>query len=148
MIKQITFEIILPIWREKLWPGRISAIEPYSAMLHLSPIHDMGNFKLSAWYLGVYEGDVLLGVNSGHMCTDGTARSRGLWVSPDYRKRGLGKQLLEATTTLAKNEGAIAIWSYSRKTSWPTYESVGHKLTSGWQESETSDNNAYCYMKL
>jgi GNAT superfamily N-acetyltransferase len=148
MIKEIDFETILPIWREKLWPGRISAIETHSAMLHLSPIHDMGNFILPAWYIGVFEGDMLVGVNSGHMCTDDTARSRGLWVSPDYRKKGLGKQLLIATTSFAKTFNASAIWSYSRKTSWPTYESIGYKLTSDWQQSETSEANAYCYMTI
>jgi GNAT superfamily N-acetyltransferase len=147
-IENISFDKILPIWKEDLWPGRISPIETHSAMLHLSGKYDMGNFLLPAWYFGVYVDDKLVGVNSGHLCTDNTARSRGLWVSPLYRKKGYGKKLLIFTADLAKTLGAVAIWSYSRKTSWPTYESTGYKLTSDWQQSETSEANAYCYMEL
>ena len=148
MIKEINFETILPIWRDKLWPGRVSAIETHSAMLHLYTEYDMGNFLLPVWYIGYYEDNELIGVNSGHMCVDGSARSRGLWIMPEFRKNGRGKQLLGATIAKAREYNASSIWSYSRKTSWPTYKSVGFILTSDWQQSETSEANAYCYLEL
>ena len=142
-IKLIDFDTILPFWRDRLWFGRISPIESHSAMLHLSTKYDMENFTLPAWYCGYYVDDEIVGVNSGHMCADGSARSRGLWVCPENRKNGLGKQLLLATIDQAKIQGANSIWSYTRKTSWPTYESAGFALTSNWEQSETSEANAY-----
>jgi len=148
MIKEIDFETILPIWRDKLWPGRVSAIETHSAMLHLFTEYDVGNFLLPVWYLGYYVDNALIGVNSGHMCVDMSARSRGLWIMPEFRKKGYGKQLLMTTIEKAKECNATSIWSYSRKTSWPTYESVGFILTSEWNQSETSEANAYCYLEL
>ena len=148
MIKEITFEEILPIWKEKLWPGRLSPIETHSAMLHLYTEYSMDNFQLPVWYLGCYENNQLIGVNSGHMCADGTARSRGLWVSPESRGKGHGKQLLLTTIDGAKEHKATSIWSFPRKSSWPTYHSAGFILTSDWKASETSEANAYCYMDL
>lgn len=148
MIKEIDFETILPIWKEKLWPNRSSAIETHSAMLHLYIEHDMGNFLLPVWYFGYYVDKELVGVNSGHLCADTSARSRGLWIMPEFRKKGYGKQLLMATIERAKEHNATSVWSMPRKTSWQTYKSVGFALTSEWKQSETSEANAYCYLKL
>ena len=147
-IIKIDFETILQIWKDELWPGRVSAIETHSAMLHLYKEYDMGNFLLPSWYHGYIVDEELVGVNSGHMCTDGSARSRGLWVCPKNRKNGYGKQLLEATITEARVQDANSVWSYSRKTSWTTYQSAGFVLTSEWEKSETSEANAYCYIRL
>ncbi len=147
-LREITFDDILPIWKDQLWPGRMSPIETHSAMLHLSEIYDMHNFLLPVWYHGIYEDDTLIGVNSGHMCADGTARSRGLWVCPKSRKKGYGKQLLLETIESAKYFKARSAWSFPRKTSWPTYQSAGFLLTSEWKGSETSEANAYCFMDL
>jgi len=147
-IIKIDFETILPVWKDELWPGRVSAIETHSAMLHLYKEYDIGNFLLPSWYLGYIVDEELIGVNSGHMCIDGSARSRGLWVCPKNRKNGYGKQLLDATIAEAKVQNASSVWSYSRKTSWPTYESAGFVLTSDWEQSETSEANAYCYIRI
>jgi GNAT superfamily N-acetyltransferase len=147
-IVEINFEIISSIWKDKLWPDRISPIETHSAMLHLVTGYNMNNFLLPVWYHGIYVDNELIGVNSGHMCADDTARSRGLWVCPNYRKNGYGKQLLSATIDVAREHMALAVWSYPRKTSWPTYKSAGFVLTSDWGQSETSEANAYCYMDL
>jgi len=148
MIKEIDFETILPIWRDKLWPDRISPIESHSAMLYLFTEHDMGNFLLPAWYYGYYVNNELIGVNSGHLCVDGSIRSRGLWVCPNYRGNGYGKQLLIATIDKARTHKATSIWSLPRKSSWSTYKSAGFVLTSDWQKTETSEANAYCYLEL
>ena len=148
MIKEIDFETILPIWRDKLWPDRISPIESHSAMLYLFTEHDMGNFLLPAWYYGYYVNNELIGVNSGHLCVDGSVRSRGLWVCLNYRGNGYGKQLLIATIDKARIHKATSIWSLPRKSSWSTYKSAGFVLTSDWQKTETSEANAYCYLEL
>ena len=148
MIKEIKFDAILPIWTAELWPDRVSPIETRSAMLHLSTEYDIGNFLLPAWYLGYYEDNALIGVNSGHMCVDNSARSRGLWIAPNFRQRGYGKRLLLATIDRAREYGATSAWSFPRKSSWKTYQSAGFILTSEWKQSETNDANAYCYLTL
>jgi len=147
-IIEIDFETISSIWRDDLWPGRLSPIETHSAMLHLYTEYDMGNFLLPVWYHGYIVDEELIGVNSGHMCVDGSVRSRGLWVYPKYRGNSYGKQLLLATIASARTYNATSVWSYPRKSSWPTYKSAGFILTSDWGKSETSEANAYCYLRI
>ena len=133
MIKQITWEEILPIWQNKLWAGRTSPIETNSAMKILTG-HDMYNMSTTATFFGYIVGDQIVGVNGGHGCSDGTYRSRGLWVDP---------KLLVATYEQGLAEGYSTTWSYPRLTSWPTYQRAGFELVSNWEVSETSDSNAY-----
>ena len=142
MIINITFLEIKSVWENELWPGR-KDIEPASAMLY-SRSYSMKNFELPAFYFGIYDSTKLIGVNSGHMCDDGSFRSRGLWVDPNYRKRGLGVQLLSKTIAAGSKMGADFCWSLPRKTSWPAYERAGFILTSDWMKTDTSDANAYC----
>ena len=147
-ILEITFADILLTWSAYLWPNRKSVIETHSAMIHLNHVYDVGNFLLPSWYHGFYIDGELAGVNSGHICTDKSIRSRGLWVYPKFRQQGIGKRLLVATIEKGRDYNPTSAWSYPRKSSWPTYESAGFKLTSDWEESETSEANAYCYLKL
>lgn len=143
MIKKILFEDIYIVWRNNLWPDRKSKIETNSAMDFLHG-YDMFNMSTTPTFFGYYLFDKLVGVNSGHMCKDLQYRSRGLYVFESYRGLGLGKELLQATIDQAMSEKAKMIWSYPRKTSWKTYESVGFKLITNWEQSETSESNAYC----
>lgn len=145
MIKEISWEQIFKIWRNELWPKRVSAIESHSAMIYKQPNKfDMTNFSLPAWYYGYFINGELIGVNSGHMCGDGMARSRGLWVKEDHRRKGYATELLAKTRKHAEQIGASAIWSYPRKFSWPIYQRNNFMLTSNWHPCETSPLNAYC----
>lgn len=143
MIKFITFEEILPIWKIYLWPDRKSNIESHSQML-LSGNFSQDNFQLQSFYYGYYKDGSLTGVNSLHLCTDNFARSRGLWVFPTYRGMGIGKNLLEYSIQLAKENNCSGVWSFPRKTAWNTYKAAGFNLVSDWVKSETSEANAYC----
>jgi GNAT superfamily N-acetyltransferase len=116
--------------------------------MELNGGYDMYNMSTVPTFFGYYINDDLVGVNSGHGCSDNMYRSRGLWVDPDYRGKGIGKQLLIATINQAKLEDATMIWSFPKHTSWKTYNSVGFELASDWQRSETSDENAYCILEL
>lgn len=147
MIKSLFWEEILPIWQTQLWPNRISAIEPNSAMVYKSG-YDMYNMNTIPTFFGYYVDDKLVGVNSGHGCSNKMYRSRGLWVLPEHRGKGIGQQLLTETINQAKHEGSDMIWSFPKRTSWKTYNSVGFELASDWQKSETSDENAYCILEL
>ena len=141
-IININFEDIKQFWESKLWPGREN-IEDRSAMLHLTG-HDMKNFELQVFYLGLEIDEKIIGVNSGHICGDGSFRSRGLWIDYEYRGLGLGVYLLESTIDVGKINNSTFCWSFPRKSSWSTYKKAGFYLTSEWSESETSSANAFC----
>lgn len=143
MIQTIDWDTICDIWTNNLWPKRTSAIETNSAMIYLGGI-DIKNMQTVPTFFGYYHLDLLAGVNSGHMCADGTYRSRGLYVFPEFRGMGIGSQLLTATVNQAKTLNAKLVWSLPRKTSWSTYRRAGFVLTSEWHETETSTHNAYC----
>lgn len=147
MIKKIQFEDIFPVWKNNLWPNRESKIETNSAMVFLSG-YDMYNMHTTPTFFGYYLFNRLVGVNSGHMCNGLRYRSRGLYVFESYRGLGLGRELLIATIEQAKSENAKMIWSYPRKPSWKTYENAGFRLVTDWEQSETSDSNAYCILNF
>lgn len=141
-IKTIEYLDILPVWTDYLWPNRTSPIESNSGMLFLEG-HTIKNMFMTPTFFGYFIDDKLAGVNSGHMCLDKTYRSRGLYVFPEYRGRGIGKELLIATIEQGFKEAANFIWSYPRNTSWSTYEAAGFIICSEWYESEQG-LNAFC----
>jgi GNAT superfamily N-acetyltransferase len=83
-------------------------------------------------FFGVFDGDKLIGVNSGHRTKDDEYRSRGLWVDPNYRGRKIAKILLQATINRSVKEGCKLIWTLPRQSSMPTYSSVGFEKQSDW----------------
>lgn len=147
MIEKITYDIIYPIWESYLWYNRTSAITPASAMNYKGGYH-MDNLNYSPTFFGYFENNNLMGVNSGHKCRDGSYRSRGLYVHQSFRKNGVATKLLTATIEQGKIENCVFVWSYPRKTSWNAYANAGFILDSEWERSETSDENAYCIIKL
>ena len=147
MIKIISFDEILPIWRDYLWPERHSSIDPNSAMCFLGEYDLVNMTNAPTFFAYIIDGEIA-GVNSGHMCKDNHYRSRGLYVFPDFRGKGIGTILLKATIAQAMVEGAVLCWSYPKKTSWKSYLAAGFELASDWEGSETSDANAYCKIDL
>ena len=143
MIKQISFEQIYEIWKNSLWPNRTSPIEPNSAMIFLGG-YTMDNMTTTPTFLGYFQNDKIIGVNSGHKCSDNSYRSRGLFVFPEFRHTGIATKILKATIEQGKVEGCSFVWSYPRKTSWRAYKQADFILMSEWETSETSDANAYC----
>lgn len=142
MIFKISFDNIYPIWRDYLWFDRTSPIEPNSAMLYKGK-YDLKNMHFQPTFYAFKLNNDIVGVNSGHMCVGNNYRSRGLYVFPEFRKLGIGTELLLATIEQGLTEGASFIWSYPRVNSWTTYYSAGFILKSKWSKSETGDN-AYC----
>lgn len=100
--------------------------------------------KNEAHFLAGSEDGVIVAVNSFHRAElPVVARSRGLWVDPSFRNRGLGKQMLLETSRLARAMGSTMLWSYPRQTSLSVYESVGFHRVSGWCDGEFGPN---CYV--
>lgn len=147
MIKTIDFQTIYPIWSTLLWPNRNSPIESTSAMNYLGQ-YDLKNMLYTPTFIAFIENDEIVGVNSGHKCTDGGYRSRGLYVNSIYRGRGIGSLLLTETIELARKENCNYVWSYPRQSSWKTYQRAGFSLSSQWEQSETSESNAYCRIDI
>ncbi len=143
----IDFDTVENVWREKLWPGRTSAIETHSAMTWPydgnSLEYDMDIFKYPASFFAVWDDEKLIGVNSGHKTTDTLYRSRGLWVDPEYRKQGIAQLLFGVTETTAQLENCSAIWSIPRKTALSAYQRYGFETVGGFFGTETSDANIY-----
>jgi GNAT superfamily N-acetyltransferase len=152
-VQQITFQEILPIWQNKLWPNRVSKIETHSAMTwpYTHPVqpYSMDVFNYPATFFGIVDQDTLVAVNSGHLTTQQEYRSRGLWVDPDYRGMGLAQIILLATINEAKKEGASMIWSIPRLTALPAYERVGFKTVGDRvDEGVEFGPNIYCSYSL
>lgn len=147
MIKIITFEEILPIWQNFLWPDRESSIDPTSAMSFLGG-YDLVNMQSSPTFFAYIIDGEIAGVNSGHKTMNNGYRSRGLYVFDKFRGRGIATALLKATIEQGRKEEATMCWSYPRQSSWKSYANAGFILASDWETSETSDANAYCEVIL
>lgn len=142
MIINIEFDEIFAVWNYFLWPARQSKIETNSAMCHLGG-YNMYNMSTKPSFFAYIIKDAIVGVNSGHMCANDQYRSRGLYVFPDYRNKGIGTELLLKTIEQGVSEGANMIWSYPKQSSWRTYEKAGFVLSGDWEKSELGFN-AYC----
>jgi GNAT superfamily N-acetyltransferase len=148
MIEKLPFARILPVWETDLWPNRTSRIEPNSAkVLGCTGKYDMASMSTPPTFVAYTQFGIIAGVNSGHKCSDNTYRSRGLFVYPAYRHRGVAQELLQAIIKQAKLENTIGIWSYPTIESWETYKAVGFTLVSEWERSETGIR-AYCYSQF
>jgi GNAT superfamily N-acetyltransferase len=115
IIKSITFEDILLIWSTDLWPGRVSIIEPLSAIDIDSNIDiRVFKFKSSAHYFGAFENDQITGVISGHLTNENECRLRGLFVSEKYRGKGISKLLIQAQIDQSKSLNCRKVWALIR----------------------------------
>jgi GNAT superfamily N-acetyltransferase len=145
-IIEITFSDILPLWQKQLWPHRTSKIETHSAMTwpwSSGSDIDMSIFDREVIYWGAYYNQVLVGVNSGHGVSDTEYRSRGLWVQPEWRRNGIGLELLNHTCEHALDRDYAMIWSLPRVKSLNAYNQAGFQEVGEHFSTETSDLNVY-----
>jgi len=150
--KKISFEQISEVWRTRLWPDRQSPIETHSAMTW--PFSwpeqeiDMDIFNYPATFWGAFDGERLVGVNSGHRTSETEYRSRGIWVDPDYRGRGIANTLFSMLQNQAVIEGCEMIWSIPRKTALKAYTKFGFQTVGDFIETETADANIYALIRV
>lgn len=147
MIKEIDFITIKSIWQEHLWPNR-KHIMPMSNMRY----HDSPNLSISTMYTPIFfayfiDGNIA-GVNSGHNSSRLHYRSRGLFVFPQYREKGIGTELLKYVCRIGKIQGMVYCWSLPRKDALNTYIKAGFERTSDFFETETSELNCYVSKEL
>lgn len=148
LCRECRFEDVLPVWSSELWPGRTSAIEPTSAMKWLGGI-DMSlmNSKPTFWCVSseartneTSSDARTIGVLSGHFGgiistdsgTERAYRTRGLWVAPESRGKGVARTLMQAAFEQASTENCTLVWTFPRQTSMPFYKSMGFSLVGSW----------------
>jgi GNAT superfamily N-acetyltransferase len=129
VVHKITFEDVLPIWRDYLWPGRKSEIKPTNGIMF------MGGYSKdiesnTPTFFGIYKDNMLVGVNSGHITGLKEYRSRGIYVHPYYRKWGLAQKLFKAVEDQAKYEGCDILWSMPRSSALQSYQKFGFGIVS------------------
>tara|TARA_B100000959_G_C14966907_1_gene618140 strand:+ start:1421 stop:2494 length:1074 start_codon:yes stop_codon:yes gene_type:complete len=127
--KTISFKQIQQGWG-RLWPNRTAnPTNPWDLTENYS-IQEQGAILGDPTFFGVYDGDKLIGVNSGYKTSDINYRSRGLWVNEDYRRRKVSSLLLYNTIKKAEQEGAATIWTCPKEESVKAYESSGFNIVS------------------
>jgi GNAT superfamily N-acetyltransferase len=147
MIKEIDFPTIYEIWAKYLWPGR-EKIMPISNMHYMNIDNFMVPKEFKPTFIAYVLDNEIVGVNSGHANSNLYYRSRGLYVNPEHRKRGIGKELLLYTIELAKKENRSYCWSVPRRESIGAYIDAGFEKTSEYFKTDTSDHNCYVIKKI
>jgi len=142
----VSFETVLPIWEEKLWPGRKDSIKPTNNIAYLGG-RDKRISQQTAIFFAVYIDNYIVGVNSGFSTLDGGFRSRGIWVDPAYRKKGVGLMLLNAVINYAKQNRYSYAWSMPRQSALPAYQSAGFKKTSDFFD-EGVEFGPNCFVRI
>lgn len=147
-IETCTFEDVLPVWRDHLWPGRESAIRAQSSML-LNGGYDKAIYEREVYFYSVKESGRIIGVNSIFETAPGEYRSRGLFVFPEVRGHSLGQLLLKEAVQFAQSKNARRVWSLPRVAAFPTYERVGFKKLRSANEQEMEFGpNVYAVLEL
>lgn len=129
-LKKISFEGILPVWKEFLWVGRKSSIHPMSSMTFERTFDKSIYENFEPTFFGLFVDDKLIGVNSFHRTHVTQGRSRGIYLFKEHRGNGYSKFLLNAAIYQAKEEGCNLIWSLPRISSLSAYLSVGYEVCS------------------
>jgi len=151
-IEQINFEQIFPVWRNHLWPDRISPIESHSAMQWpfggevFLPNKTVFDYTTTFWAV-IIDGNIVA-ANSGHRSSENFYRSRGLWVDPDYRKQGLAQLIFTVTEWQARREGCTHLWSLPRQTALSSYTAFGFEPVGEFAATETSDANIHAIKQI
>lgn len=129
MFEELTFEEILPFWRQ-LWAQRRSAIEPMSCMT-LNREYSLETSN--PYYYGFKLNDRIVGVNSIHDILN-TSRSRGLYVLPEFRHQGIGEKLIRHGIERATFP---TLWSFPKEEALAVYLKCGYSNYSDWIHDPT-----------
>lgn len=123
------FATIANSWRENLWAGRQSPIEPTSAMnstakIDLSVLHYSEISPPKFWCLQDDQGQVI-GTISLQRTGRREYRMRGVWVKDHLQGQGQGRRLVEVLLQAARNRGAHTVWGIARATQAGFYQKLG-----------------------
>ncbi len=130
---ETSFEDVFKIWSQHLWPKRLSPIETVSHIDIDGSIDDgIINYTNTAKFFCMKNSNnIIIGVLSHHHTAKNRVRLRGLWVSPEFRGKGVGSELI-MRTILSASKNANEIWLMSRAVNTEYYKKFGfldHKYT-------------------
>lgn len=120
------FETVSVIWKNHLWPERIEPIEATSALLFKEGI-DLNYKSSKAFFIKAEANQKIIGVCSGHQTGSQEFRARGLWVSENFRRKGIGSKLFISIEKEAQRREGSRLWTLARHSSIKFYHSVGMK---------------------
>lgn len=127
-IEEIQFEEIFPIWHNQLWPDRQSLIEPFSIIDHRGELSLNPSEVPPTYFWGAFINDVghdPVGVLSGFSTSKRHFRTRGLWVDPLWRRRGIATELVLRAERQAVLLERTILWTMPRLSSRPFYLHFG-----------------------
>ena len=141
VLKQISEADGLAIWRAHLWPGR-EKIRAVSSMTWDHETKQKGidtslYKRVQAKFFALCDcrGEVVA-LAAGHPIDETYYRTRGIWVSEDYRGLGLITSVLWAVLRDAADQGCSIVWTLPRKQALNAYVRAGFK-----QDSEFFDED-------
>ena len=146
-IKKISWDEIYPIWKDYLWKNRKTAIKPTNGML-LSGEYDKDVEMNNPTFFGAFSNEELIGVNSGFATSDKEYRSRGIYVSKMWRKKGVAQLLFEAVEDQAIKEGKKILWSIPRESALSAYQNFGFEVLSQCTADMEFGPNYYVMKRL
>ena len=120
------FKTVFVIWRNYLWPERVEPIEETSALLFKEGI-DLNYRSSEVFFVKAERKGKIIGVCSGQRTGPREFRSRGLWVSGNFRGQGIGTKLFFAVEKETQKRGCFSLWTLARYSSKKFYQTVGMK---------------------
>ncbi|MBK8202198.1 MAG: GNAT family N-acetyltransferase [Bdellovibrionales bacterium] len=116
LIQEISFREILPIWEHCLWPSRKSRIEPTSIIDHIGELSLEMERLNPVFFWGGFRGknNQLVAVLSAFPTSEDHFRCRGLWVHPEVRGTGVGRELILKAEQESLKLGRTILWTMPR----------------------------------
>ena len=154
VVKQISEADGLAAWKAHLWPGR-EKIRAVSSMTWNHETKEAGidtslYARVQAKFFALCDRqNEIVAVAAGHPVDSTYYRTRGIWVSENYRGLGLITSVLWAVLRDAADQGSSIVWTLPRKQALNAYERAGFR-----QDSEFFDEgvlygpNCYAICKL
>ena len=145
-VYRVNFEDIIEVWSKKLWPNRASPIKPMSSMIYQGG-YDLDIYKKynPSFFAVLDKENNVIGVNSGHRTSSLYYRTRGLWIDPTERLKGLTYKLFDELEKQAKLEDCKFIWSIPRMAALSAYKRNGFRQTSNFFD-EGVEFGPNCYV--
>ena len=131
-IREISFDDILPVWKNNLWVGRKSSINPVSTIQFLGS-YDLALKRSKPIFFGAFVDNEIAGVISGFKTSREMYRCRGIYVFNKFRRKGYSQRLFSSCEAQALKEGTMFIWSLPKnKQYWHTRSLVSLRFLHGF----------------
>ncbi|WP_061809929.1 GNAT family N-acetyltransferase [Rossellomorea vietnamensis] len=140
---------------------KISAADTYSIRQQiLRPTQTMeeckyeGDMDESTFHVGALDGEKLICIGSFYQkAQEGLEgrlpfRLRGMATLPDFRSKGIGKQLIEYSERILSNEGCDLWWCNARTSAAPYYTKLGLIQSGDIFEIEPIGPHVIMYKKM